>query len=163
MLLGVVSDTHNNHKNIKKIISLFNDRRVDLVIHTGDVTNAASLSLFSELTSNFYVVLGNNDRNENDLEEIAKKNNFFISEPPMTLSIANRKIAVFHEPDDIYTFLNDNPHYDLILHGHTHRYRKENIENSLLFNPGESAGMLTGRNAIGIIDLSNLSLERIFF
>ena len=47
MLIGVVSDTHNNHKNIKNIIEIFNKRRVDLVIHTGDITNASSLEKLS--------------------------------------------------------------------------------------------------------------------
>ena len=46
MLLGVVSDTHNNLKNIETIISLFNDKKVSLVIHTGDIANAQSLERF---------------------------------------------------------------------------------------------------------------------
>ena len=40
MLVGVVSDTHNNIKNIKEIICLFNEEQVDLVIHTGDISKA---------------------------------------------------------------------------------------------------------------------------
>ena len=35
MLIGVVSDTHNNLKNIDQIISLFNDKGIQTVIHTG--------------------------------------------------------------------------------------------------------------------------------
>ena len=51
MLLGVVSDTHNNLKNIETIISLFNDKKVSLVIHTGDIANAQSLERFSKLNT----------------------------------------------------------------------------------------------------------------
>ena len=36
MRIGVVSDTHNNLKNVAKIVELFNEARVDRVIHTGD-------------------------------------------------------------------------------------------------------------------------------
>ena len=36
-------------------------------------------------------------------------------------------------------------------------------EKTIFFNPGESAGMIKGKNAIGIINLKDLSLERIFF
>jgi hypothetical protein len=32
-----------------------------------------------------------------------------------------------------------------------------------VFNPGESAGMQKGMNAIGIINLKNLKIKRIFF
>ena len=52
---------------------------------------------------------------------------------------------------------------DLILHGHTHRYREEFIGETLCFNPGESAGLMRGKNAIGLIDLSTLEIRRIFF
>ena len=31
------------------------------------------------------------------------------------------------------------------------------------FNPGESAGSLKGKNAIGLIDLKDLKIRRIFF
>ena len=38
MRIGVVSDTHNNIKNVGKIVELFNASGVDRVIHTGDIT-----------------------------------------------------------------------------------------------------------------------------
>ena len=40
MLIGVISDTHNNIKNIDKIIGLFNEEKVSSVIHSGDIANA---------------------------------------------------------------------------------------------------------------------------
>ena len=57
----------------------------------------------------------------------------------------------------------ENKDIDIILHGHTHRFREEVINKVLIFNPGESAGMLKGKNAVGIVDLETLSTERIFF
>ena len=44
MLIGVVSDTHNNLKNIEQIISLFNNEEITLVVHTGDIANSKSLA-----------------------------------------------------------------------------------------------------------------------
>ena len=73
MQIGVVSDTHNNKKNIDIIIALFNKQKVPLVIHTGDVTNANSLQKFSKLEAKLVGVYGNNDRNEKGIKEIAKK------------------------------------------------------------------------------------------
>ena len=63
MLIGVVSDTHNNLKNIELIIDLFNDEDVSLVVHTGDIANAKSLDKFSRLKCSLVGVYGNNDRN----------------------------------------------------------------------------------------------------
>ena len=51
MLVGVVSDTHNNFKNIDTIIELFNNEKVELVVHTGDIASASALQKFSKLNS----------------------------------------------------------------------------------------------------------------
>jgi len=163
MLIGVVSDTHNNLKNIDQIISLFNDKEIQLVIHTGDIANARSLEKFSKLNANLIGVYGNNDRNEVGLEDVAIKNNFQFQEPPKLLTLFNRNIAIFHEPDSIDDFLILNRNINIVLHGHTHRYRNEIEKDILFFNPGESAGMLKGKNAIGIINLENLQTKRIYF
>ena len=45
---------------------------------------------------------------------------------------------------------------DFIVHGHTHRYRLEKIGNCMIFNPGECAGMMKGKNKNGIVNLDNL-------
>ena len=163
MLLGVVSDTHNNSKNIETVVGLFNSERVDCVIHTGDITNAKSLEKFSSLNCDLYGVYGNNDRNEPGLKEVAIKYKFNLQEPPLKMCIGDKNIAIFHEPDLIEDFLKINSDIDLVVHGHTHRFREDTEQNILFFNPGESAGMQKGKNAIGIINLENLSTKRIFF
>ena len=163
MLAGVVSDTHNNIKNINQIISIFNDRKVDFVVHTGDITNADSLSKFSELNCELFAVYGNNDRNEIGLDTIAAKCEFRIESPPFEIKKGNRRICIFHEPDLIEDYLDRNQDLDIIFHGHTHRYRNEIINETLVFNPGESAGFQKGKNAIAIINLNTLTAERIYF
>ena len=72
-------------------------------------------------------------------------------------------VSIFHEPDYISEFISKNKEIDIVLHGHTHRYREEILDKVLIFNPGESAGMLKGKNAIGIIDLKDLAVQRVFF
>ena len=163
MLIGIVSDTHNNLKNIDKIISLFNKEKVSLVIHTGDIANASSLEKFTELNSKLIGVYGNNDRNEVGIKEIAKKNNFLFQEPPKTLTLCDKKLVIFHEPDAIDDFLLQNKDTDVVIHGHTHRYRNEDKDGILIFNPGECAGMRKGSNAVGVLNLQTLKAKRIFF
>ena len=163
MKIGVVSDTHNNLKNIEIIINLFNDIKVPIVVHTGDISNANALEQFSKLNSELFGVYGNNDRNESGLEEVAQRNNFQFQEPPRRLSLLDREIVIFHEPDNIDQFLSENKLINVVLYGHTHRYENNTKNGVLYFNPGESAGMQKGRNAIGILDLKKLEAKRIFF
>ena len=163
MKIGVVSDTHNNLKNIEIIINIFNDERVPMVIHTGDISNANTLEKFSKLNSELIGVYGNNDRNELGLKEVAQKNNFQFQEPPRKLNMLGREIVIFHEPDNIDKFLLENKKTNVVLYGHTHRYENNKRNGVLFFNPGESAGMQKGSNAVGILDLNNLEAKRIFF
>ena len=163
MKIGVVSDTHNNLKNIELIINIFNDEKVPIVIHTGDICNAITLEKFSKLNSDLIGVFGNNDRNESGLKEVAQKNNFQFQEPPRRLNLLGKEIVIFHEPDNIEQFLSENKEVDIVLYGHTHRYENNTRNGILFFNPGESAGIQKGSNAIGILDLINLEAKRIFF
>ena len=163
MLVGVVSDTHNNISNIKSIIDIFNKQKVDLVIHTGDISKPDTLKIFSDLNSPMMGVFGNNDRIESGLEEVCREYKFNFKEPPLSIVLENRNIAVFHEPEIIQEYLNNNENIDIIIHGHTHRYREEEIDGIIYFNPGESAGSLKGKNALGLIDLKNFEIKRIFF
>ena len=164
MIIGVVSDTHNNLKNVEKIIEIFNHKRVELVIHTGDITQAKTLKLFNSLKCPLIGVWGNNDRSEVGLKEVCCDLGFSFQEPPMLRKIRDKNIAIFHEPDPINSFIKSNENtIDMIIHGHTHRYRNETIDGIAFFNPGESAGIFEGKNSIGILDTEDLRTERIFF
>ena len=163
MILGVVGDTHNHLSNVEKIIDIFNKRDVDKVIHTGDITQAKTLSKFSRLNCPLIGVYGNNDLEEKGLKDIAKQNGFNFQNPPFLTKINNTKIAIFHEPEDIQNFIKKEPSIQLIVHGHTHRYRNEMIGRVKVINPGECAGIFKGKNAVGVLNLEDFNFERIFF
>ena len=151
MLIGVTGDTHNNLKNISKICDLFNQAKPSLVIHTGDVTLPKSLATFSKLKMPLIGVFGNNDEFEKNglLKEARKFRCNFYDEPHM-MEIGEKKIIIVHHPQ----LINEDMilDADFILHGHTHRYRSELINNTLVFNPGECAGIMKDKNKIGLID-----------
>ena len=163
MILGVVSDTHNHLSNVEKIIDIFNEKNVDKVIHTGDITQARTLSRFSRLNCPLIGVYGNNDLEEKGLKDIARQNGFNFYNPPFLLKISNKKIVIFHEPEEIESFLKKDSSIQLIIHGHTHRYRNEKIRKVKVINPGECAGIIKGKNAVGMLNLEDLNFERIFF
>ena len=61
MLIGVVSDTHNRVDHVKEIVNIFNEYEVELVIHTGDITNSQTLQHFQALECPLKGVFGNNE------------------------------------------------------------------------------------------------------
>ena len=163
MIVGVVSDTHNNINNINNIINIFNNKEVNLVIHTGDISKPETLRLFSELDCPMVGVFGNNDRIEAGLKEVCRECNFNFQEPPLLLTLEDKKVAVFHEPELIDSYIKEHTDVQLIVHGHTHRFRDEVFRKTYIFNPGECAGIMKGMNKVGIIDTEDISMRTISF
>jgi len=97
------------------------------------------------------------------LKETSFNNKFEFQEPPLIRDIGGKKILILHEPDEIKEFIESDPSIDIVLHGHTHRHVNKKIKGVKIINPGECAGMLKGKNAIGILNLNDLSFKRIFF
>ena len=152
MIIGITGDTHNNLKNIKEICSIFNENRADLVFHTGDISLPKSLLAFKDLESPLITVLGNNDIEEKEsLKEAASTFDCKVFEEPYFLEILKRKFVLLHHPNLINDEMISNN--DFIIHGHTHRYRAEKIKECLIFNPGECAGFMKGKNQVGLINL----------
>ena len=162
MRIGIVSDTHNNLRNCQKIVELFNEAGVERVIHTGDITQAKTLEVFSRLDAPMWGVYGNNDVGERDaLAGAVDLFGFEIIDPPMTLHWAEKRLVVVHDPLEL-ALVNPSD-YDVILHGHTHRQTIEFDGDQLTFNPGECAGHMAGYNAVGVLDLTELDVHILNF
>ncbi|MCY3820313.1 MAG: YfcE family phosphodiesterase [Gammaproteobacteria bacterium] len=119
MRIGVVSDTHNNLKNCRRIARLFNETGVDAVVHTGDITQAKTLAVFAALDAPLYGVYGNNDQERDALDSAARELGFCFRDPPIEFAWSNRRIIVVHDPRDLTGAL--GPEHDLALHGHTYK------------------------------------------
>ena len=133
-----------------------------MVIHTGDITLPKSLTAFSKLKMPLIGVFGNNDEFEKKgLIEEAKKFDCNFFDEPHTIKIGEKKLIIVHHPELINEDMILNA--DFILHGHTHRYRSELIKNTLVFNPGECAGILNGKNNIGLVNTEKKISEIIHF
>ena len=59
MIIGVFSDSHDNIEKIKKAVSFFNSRKVDLVIHAGDFVAPFAIAPMEELNCQLVCVFGN--------------------------------------------------------------------------------------------------------
>lgn len=154
MLLGIMADTHDNLPMTKKAVELFNDRKVDYMIHAGDFTSPFTLKLFSGLKCGYAGVFGNNDGDKLLLQERSEGS---IKNQPLMLTLDNKKIVVVHEHHTVNA-LADSGHFDVVVYGHTHEpLVKRNA--SLLINPGEVCGWLYGKPTAAILDLNKMDAE----
>ena len=99
-------------------------------------------------------VFGNNDLGEKEgLLKVCKEKNFLFEDKlKIQISKDNFLFAV-HDPKDIEDkFYNSG---NIIVHGHTHRFRDEKYKDTYIFNPGECAGLMKGKNSVGIIKVEN--------
>ena len=153
MIIGITGDTHNNLKNIDKICTIFKKNGAEVVFHTGDISLPKSLLAFNQLDCPLIAVLGNNDIPEKKgLDDASKEFDCKIFKEPHFIEINEKKFSILHHPE----LINREMVYksDYIIHGHTHRFRLEKVENCIIFNPGECAGFLKGKNQVGLIDTS---------
>ena len=161
MRIGVISDTHDNARNVARIVEVLRAARVERVIHTGDITRPATLRALAALELPVFGVYGNNDVERDALAAVARDHGFHLSEPPLELHWYERRLTVVHDRAAHARIA--LPERDVLLHGHDHRYSLERANGTLIFNPGECAGWLEGWNSVGVLDLTALEPERLRF
>ncbi len=161
MRIGVVSDTHNNLKNCRRIVELFNESGVDAVFHTGDITQAKTLEVFADLAVPLHGVFGNNDQERESLQRAVRAFGFHFQDPPFEAVWGGQSIVAVHDPLDFDGVLRED--HSLALHGHTHLTRIERNNGQLIFNPGECAGHMRGLNVVGVVELATLTPSLLHF
>lgn len=159
MRVGIISDTHDNARNVARMVEVLRAAQVERLIHTGDITRPATLRLFGALGVPLFGVYGNNDVERAPLAAAAAEFGFTLAEPPLELRWAERRIVVVHDRKEHPQL----PLCDVFLHGHDHRLALERVNGTLVFNPGECAGWLEGRNAVGVLDLVRLEADVLRF
>ncbi|MDD5006233.1 MAG: metallophosphoesterase [Candidatus Omnitrophica bacterium] len=148
MILGIISDSHDNIPKLKKAISLFNKKNVNLVLHAGDYIAPFSVVMMeNNLKCEYLGVFGNNDGEKKGL---TKNSQGKISNDFLELDKFSRKIFLTH---DISKARIDFSHYDIIISGHTHKDSIEKRGHTWFVNPGECGGWLSGKSSVAIFDL----------
>lgn len=155
MLIGIISDTHDNMPQIRKAVDLFNERKIEHLIHAGDFTSPFTFRLLNDLKAGFTGVFGNNDGDKLLLQGMSKGR---IHNQPHIFELANRKIVVIHE-HHIADALGDSGHFDLVIYGHTHKPEVRRSEKALVVNAGEAGSWLYGKSTVATVDLRDMSAE----
>ncbi|MCE4601058.1 MAG: metallophosphoesterase [Desulfurococcales archaeon] len=168
MLVGVMSDSHDNLANVRRAAGVFNELGVDLVIHLGDIVAPFTLiELAGSLKARVEAVYGNNCGEKEGLRRAASKVGAGIREPPYTLTLDGRRILLLHgfgSPEntvEIVDALAESRRWDAVLYGHTHDSDLRYKRGVLVLNPGETGGWL-GEPSVAVLDTSTLKARIIW-
>ncbi|MCX6356796.1 MAG: metallophosphoesterase [Candidatus Aureabacteria bacterium] len=154
MKLGLMADSHENMPMITRQVEIFNRERVECVLHAGDIISPITAKEFKRLKAKLVAVFGNNDGEKFFLREKFRGIGE-IHERKWEGEIGGRKILLIHAPD-MLPALESSGAYDVIVYGHTHEtvIRKGK---TLVVNPGECGGWLTGRCTVAILDTERMA------
>jgi len=157
-MIGVISDTHDNIEAIRKAVELFNSREVEMVLHAGDLISPFTADEFMKLRPRFHAVFGNNEGEREGLRERFK--GFCELTDFLEIDHDGKKICVYHGTVPyIVDALAVSRIYDLVVTGHTHNPEIKRINETLVVNPGECCGYLTGKKTVAFVDLGDMSAE----
>jgi hypothetical protein len=156
--VGLISDTHDRLPMVDKAIKVFNDENVELVLHAGDYVSPFVIPRFKELKARFVGVFGNNDGDHEFLKrKFSEDKHLEIRGSFARLVLGDAKIALLHGSDEeLLDALIDSGGFDVIVHGHAHEAKIYRKGKTLIVNPGEVCGYLTGRSTIALLDTERL-------
>ncbi len=142
MKIGLISDTHG--KLPEDVFNVF--KKVDLILHAGDIGNFNILKRLKELAP-VYAVYGNID-NYSVASRLPLKISFKLEEV---------QILMMHNIGNIRNFAwqikrgDFHPIPDMVVFGHTHHPFYQKIGNTYFVNPGSASFPQNGLNASTMI------------
>ena len=163
MRIAVVSDSHDNIPAVEKFVEKAKKEKIEYVFHLGDIISPFTLKKFSGFK--FYGVFGNNDGEKLLLKKVANELNFILEEMPMEIEFHGLKFLLLHGSGSVEKTMKTAESFakgggfDFVLYGHTHRVDKRKIGNTIILNPGELCGYLSGRKTFAIVDLEGKEIE----
>jgi len=163
LLIGIIADTHDNLPLVDKAVKKLNEMNVGLVLHAGDYVAPFVIPKFKGLKAKLIGVFGNNDGDREllkkrfkEYEGLEMRRNF------AEIFVDGLKIALLHgDEEELLKALIESESFDVLVHGHTHKVEVYRRGKTLIVNPGEVCGYLTGKSTIVLLDTDDRKVERI--
>lgn len=159
MIIGILSDSHDRLEVVEKIANKFKNANVGAVFHCGDFCSPFVAKKLAPLEGKqFFAIRGNNDGDITFLNQSFAKLGP-IKENYQIIDIEGRKILQLHGhtiPEDQISDIAMAGKFDMIMYGHYHHVRNEIVgDTTLVLNPGEACGYLTGESTAMIVELQS--------
>ena len=160
MKIGLVSDTHDRLPFIDRAVNKLNEENVELVLHAGDYSAPFAAYRFKPLRAKMIGVFGNNDAERSMLQKNFKAIGADVHGKFAEIDVDEVKIALLHgdETSLLSSLINTNA-FDVIVFGHTHQAEIRKEKETLVVNPGEVCGYLSGKATIALLDTQTLEVK----
>lgn len=135
MLVGLMSDTHDNRDRTQRALKLFEEHAPQALLHAGDLHSGVLVPLFERRWT--WLAQGNTDRVESIRQAISEHDVDIMYGETHEIQIAEKRIGLIHGHDAgrLEGMINGGA-FDLVVHGHTHSFRDETIGDTRVVNPG---------------------------
>jgi len=162
-----MSDTHDHLPLVDKAVKKLIDEKVDLVLHAGDYVSPFVIPHFKPFKGRFIGVFGNNDGDHEVLKIRFAEFGLEIRGIFAEVKIDNVRIALLHggEPggppgaSELLQSLISAECYDIIIHGHVHEAKAYKKGRTLIINPGEVSGYLTGKPSLAVLNTKTMDVK----
>ena len=154
MLVGLMSDTHDNLPMIDKAVKKLNEMNVELVLHAGDYVAGFVVPRLKEVGCKLIGVFGNNDGDHELLKKrFSEYSNMEIRNSFAEITVDRMRIALLHGSNrELLEALINSNSLDFVVYGHSHTAETHRKGKTLVVNPGEVCGYLTGKTTVGLLD-----------
>lgn len=158
MKVAILSDIHDNLPALKQVLQRC--QSAEVLICCGDFCSPfVAAALGQGFTKPIHAVFGNNDGDRFRLAAAAAKFPLFhFAGEYVELELGGRTFSVNHF-DNIGRAIAKGGQYDVVCFGHNHKAEITPAGKTLVINPGEVYGGLTGRSTFAIYDTESGKAE----
>ena len=160
MLIGLISDTHDNLVMIDEVIKELNNKGVELVLHAGDYISPFVPPRFKSLNCKLIGVYGNNcaerEKLKKNFEAIGSEIKGFFT----VLELDGLNFALLHGHElELLDSVITSGAFDVVVNGHTHKKEVRRVDETLVINPGEVCGYLSGEATYALFDTKGMKVD----
>jgi putative phosphoesterase len=135
MQIAILSDTHSRYATVEKALALLQARKVNVVLHCGDIEDADTVWLFQGFTAHF--VFGNCDTERHGLRQAVHGIGERVYDGYGFVELEGVKMAFTHGDDQrLLHDLEASGAFDFLFYGHTHRAEEHRAGPTRVINPG---------------------------
>mgnify|MGYP001770740040 CR=1 FL=1 len=167
MLVGVVSDSHDDLESTRRVGQRLRELGVKLVIHLGDIVAPFTLrELVKASGARVEGVFGNNDAEIPALLQAAQESGSRIEWWPRILELDGKRLLLMHGSgpatvtSEVARALAESGHFSAVLYGHTHVPELTYVRGVLLLNPGPVSSFIGGPS-LAVVDTETLAARLI--